>query len=267
MKKLPSSVSFLATFFIFFSLSEKVSASDRVTQEGHFHIVLGSEKAMFSCRMKLGRVQRTAGKNIKKIRIPEDIGPQGLMGLKDSLIPDQTVIDTMEGLFAEMDRAGQTPSSLLMEVYEGYLARKHNGDASKRGRFWIFEMISGKKQLILETAGFISLLEVDQNEHPDADFFLVQFEPLTTNTPVRISSLNYVDFSGYRIGFIDDRSEFNSLASLTAPTSEAVRALSPNAHSEDLQEGSPIQIPRLAYRGSKGPNGTEIIFIPEAVSP
>ncbi len=259
MKKLPSSVSFLATFFIVLFLSEKVSASASATQERQFQIVLNSEKALFTCRMSLGKFQRTAGRTVKKIRIPEDSGPQEIIALKKSLIPDQTVANTLENLFSELGKEGKTPSSHLKRQYEDYLHRKHNEDATKRGRFWIFEVISGKKQLILETAGSINLLEVDHNEHPDADFFLVQFAPLTDATLVKINSGLYSNFSGSRIGFTNGSSEFISL------TSVAAQAIQPNAHNDNLQF-SPVRVPLLAYRGSKGPNGTEIIFIPD-VSP
>lgn len=209
--------------------------------------------------MRLGRFKRTAGKSIRRIRISENSGPQEILALKKSFIPDQTVVVTMESLFTEMDREGKTPSSILTRKYEDYLNRKHNEDATKRGRFWIFEVISGKKELILETAGSINLLEVDHNEHPDADFFLVQFTPLTDATPVKINSSLYSNFSGSRIGFTNDSSQFISL------TSVAAHAIQPNAPNDNLQF-SPVQVPLLAYRGSKGPNGTEIIFIPE-VSP
>ncbi|MBK8201406.1 MAG: hypothetical protein IPK68_03470 [Bdellovibrionales bacterium] len=263
MKKLPSSVSFLATFFIALFLSERVSAAAPATQERQFQIVLNSERALFTCRMKLGKFQRTAGTTIKSIRISEDSGPQEILALKKSLIPDQTVANTMENLFTEIDKEGKAPSPILKKLYDDYLDRKHNEDATKRGRFWIFEVISGKRQLILETAGTISVLEVDHNEHPDADFFLVQFTPLTDATPVRINSGLFSEFSGSRIGFPNGGSEFNSLASLT---SAAVLAIAPNAISDSNFQFPPVRVPLLAYRGSKVPNGTEIIFIPD-VSP
>jgi hypothetical protein len=266
LKKLPSSVSFLATFFIVLFLSEKVSASAPATQERQFQIVLNSERALFSCRMNLGKFQRTAGNAIRKIKISEDSGPQEILALKKSLIPDQTVVVMMESLFTEMDKEGKTPSPILARKYEDYLNRKHNEDATKRGRFWIFEVVSGKKQLILETAGSIGLLEVNHNEHPDAHFFLVQFTPLTDATPVKINNGLYSNFSGSRIGFTNGSSEFISLASLTSPTSGTARAIAPNAAPSDNLQLSPVRIPLLAYRGTKGPNGTEIIFIPD-VSP
>ena len=259
MKKLPGSVSFLATFTIAFFLSERISVAAPTNQERQFQIILNSERALFTCRMSLGKFQRIPGITIKKIRISEDSGPQEIFALKKSLIPDQTVVVTMESLFSEMDREGKTPSSLLIKQYEDYLSRKHNEDAAKRGRFWIFEVISGKRELVLETAGSISLLEVHHNEHPNADLFLVQFTPLNDATPVKINSRLYSNFSGSRIGFTNGNSEFTSLASLT---SGATRAIAPNAPSDKFQL-YPVRIPLLAYRGSKGPNGTEIIFIPD----
>jgi hypothetical protein len=262
LKKLLIAITFLATFFIVLYLSEKVSASVPETQERQFEIVIDSERALFNCRMSLGKFQRTSGKTIKKIRIPEDSGPHEIFALKKSLIPDQTVAILMDELFAEMSQEGITPSPLLIRKYNEFLERKHDEDATKRGRFWIFEEIAGKKQLVLETSGSISLLEVDQNEHPDADFFLVQFTPLTATTPVKISSRFYSNFSGSRIGFIKDDSEFTSLTSLTSGADHSIRP----SYSNDLQF-SPIRISILAYRGSKGPNGTEIIFIPDVVSP
>lgn len=262
MKKLLIAIPFLATFFIVLYLSEKVSASVPATQERQFEIVLNSESAQFTCRMNLGKFQRAPGKTIKKIRIPEDSGPHEIFALKKSLIPDQTVAILMDELFAEMSQEGKTPSSILKRKYKEFLNRKHDEDATKRGRFWIFEVIAGKKQLVLETSGSISLLEVDHNEHPDADFFLIQFTPLTASTPVKISSRFYSDFSGSRIGFIKGDFEFTSLSSLTSGAAHSIRPSDPN----DLQF-SPVRISLLAYRGSKGPNGTEIIFIPDVVSP
>jgi hypothetical protein len=138
LKKLPSSVSFLATFFIALFLSERVSAAAPATQERQFQIVLNSERALFTCRMSLGRFQRIPGITIKRIRISEDSGPQEILALKRSLIPDQTVVVTMESLFTEMDREGKTPSSIFTRKYEDYLNRKHNEDATKRGAFLDF---------------------------------------------------------------------------------------------------------------------------------
>lgn len=256
MKKLPGSVSFLATFLFALFLSERVSSAAPATQERQFQIVLNSERALFSCRMSMGKFQRIPGITIKRIRISENSGSQDILALKRSLIPDQTVVNTMENLFAEIDEEGKAPSPHLKKLYDDFLDRKHNEDATKRGRFWIFEVISGKRQLILETAGSISLLEVDHNEHPDADFFLVQFTPLTDATPVKINSLLYSNFSGSRIGFTNGSSEFTSLASLTSGAAHAI------APTDSKLQFSPVRIPSLAYRGSKGPNGTEIIFIP-----
>ncbi|MBK7844304.1 MAG: hypothetical protein IPJ71_11505 [Bdellovibrionales bacterium] len=212
--------------------------------------------------MSLGRLQRAAGKIVKKIRIPEDSGSQDIFALKKSLIPDQTVVGVMNELIAEIIQDGGTPSPLLKRQYNELLDRKHDEDATKRGRFWIFEVIAGKKQLVLETSGSISLLEVDHNEHPDAEFFLVQFRPLTPTTPVKISSRYYSVFSESRIGSIKDNSEFTSLASLATGAGHAIRPNDPNDH----LQFSPVRISVLAYRGSKGPNGTEIIFVPD-VSP